>query len=210
MDWRGVKRTPVEEASSLAEDDSSYRRGAATEKPPASDSANEQQKTEAFAASSELKETEADSTSPSSSSFTERPHQRYFPANNPWLLQAAEMVFASSSVSPDVLTEEPIGERRPLLLAALAEAIEVERAVQQAAEDLKLVEVNEAIYDCQKTLQNKLDEAFDLVRLLLARGASVSVPSEKGVFPLEYAIKKHSLRVSIVIRLAASRAPHLC
>ncbi|KAL8448354.1 hypothetical protein Emed_003884 [Eimeria media] len=64
--------------------------------------------------------------------------------NFQWLLQAAETVFPSSSTPPDVLTEEPVGERRPLLLAALTWAIETEKKIfagrlEEAAEnDLSL------------------------------------------------------------------------
>lgn len=152
--------------------------------------------TDISACSSESEESEAESPT----NRSERPRK---PPGNPWLLQAAEMVFSSPSVSPDVLTEEPVGERRPLILAALAEAIDIETSVKTAAKELTN-ETNSTLSECQKTLQRTYDEAFDLVRLLLARGASLSVPSEKGIFPLEYAIKKHSMRVCISL-MAFSR-----
>ncbi|CDJ56527.1 hypothetical protein, conserved [Eimeria maxima] len=108
------------------------------------------------------------------------------------------MLVDSCSVSPDIMTDEPVGERRPLLLAALAEAIESERLVKEAVKSLR-ANTDGSISECQESLQRTLDEAFDLVRLLLARGASLSVPSERGVFPLEYAIKKHSLRAAALL-----------
>lgn len=111
-----------------------------------------------------------------------------------WLLQAAELVFRPAFLSPDVFTEESEGTRRPLILAALAKAIDTEErllrevAMRQDAQPDQTPQVDEA---------DKQDwtEAFDLVRLLLARGASLRIPSETGVLPLEYAIKRHSLWV---------------
>ena len=122
------------------------------------------------------------------------PSCRLLASGNQWLLQAAELVFGSSSVPPDVLTEEPAGERRPLILAALSAAIEAEKRLLHEATNRKL-ELESSRRQPNAADQQEWIYAYDLVRLLLARGASLRMPSEAGILPLEYTIKNHSLRV---------------
>ncbi|CDJ49639.1 hypothetical protein, conserved [Eimeria brunetti] len=200
MDSRRTKCTNAR-ASSPAEDVSPLPAAAAAHPLLSSAAAAQQQKSASPAASPAPKETAAGSSGPCPLDRLEEPPKRCLPPKNPWLLQAAEMVFAAPSVSPDVLTEEPVGERRPFLLAALAEAVEQEAAVYEGAREME-GETIDPISEGQKKLQQMLNEAFDLVRLLISRGASLAVPSEKGVFPLEYAIKKHSLRAAALLLAA--------
>lgn len=114
-----------------------------------------------------------------------------------WLLQAAETVFGTTSISPDIMTEEPAGRRRPLLLVAVAAAIEKEAEFMRR-ENEGVFQQHAPALPTRKLLQQRSEEAFDLVRFLLARGASLYMPSETGIFPLEHAIKKRSLRVCIL------------
>ncbi|KAL8275001.1 hypothetical protein Esti_001057 [Eimeria stiedai] len=121
--------------------------------------------------------------------------------NTKWLLQAAEAVFTPFSTPPDVLTEEPVGERRPLLLAALTWAIETEKAIFEGHPE-KNEEAPIFLSRRESGLEQQWRTAFDLVRFLLARGASLRVPSEAGVLPLEFAIKNHSLRATALLLAA--------
>lgn len=108
-----------------------------------------------------------------------------------WLLQAAEIIFKPSAIPPDVLTEEPEGSRRPLILASLSWAIELEARLLQ--DKLYASHSSPDPAGEQKDINKQgFVTAFDLVRLLLARGASLNMPSEAGVLPLEYAVKKRS------------------
>ncbi|KAL8432599.1 hypothetical protein Efla_002831 [Eimeria flavescens] len=125
------------------------------------------------------------------------------PTNGPqWLLQAAETVFTPSTISPDVFTEELAGRRRPLILAALAWAVETEERLLQGSS------VGDSGSPHSSGEKTRLDKqqwtaAFDLVRFLLARGASLRMPSETGVLPLEYAIKSQSLWATALLLSAA-------
>lgn len=177
-----------------------------------------------------------------------------------WLVQAAEFVFQSGQgLGPDVFTVEEEGKRRPLILAALAEAVAFETDLlrlnseghteekgggarrQQHCKGVSssaahptrqsgsnhnnptpnsndcndtdfaentsgsLVEEASAAAAASSPLNSVLgrsaqlkaarEEAFDLVRLLIARGASLHKPSQRGVWPLQFALESASLRV---------------
>lgn len=132
--------------------------------------------------------------------LSERPrkiHSNLSLSGSQWLLQAAETVFGSTSISPDIMTEEPAGRRRPLLLVAVAAAIEKEAEFMKRGNE-EALQQHASAFPTRKLLQQRSDEAFDLVRFLLARGASLYMPSETGIFPLEHAIKKRSLRVCVL------------
>lgn len=155
-----------------------------------------------------------------------------------WLLEAAETVFQPETICPDVFTAEEEGRRRPLVLAALAEALELETALllirersdettspcterldssrlctTASEQDGKEGEASDAaspILDASEPvaslsavrgfsrsqLEAAKEEAFDLVRLLLARGASLRLPSQTGVWPLQFVIESASPRVT--------------
>ena len=91
-----------------------------------------------------------------------------------------------------------MGERRPLILAALSEAVECETKLLEKVQQCELG-VEASLPPSSVALQQAWTLADDLVRLGLARGASLSKPSETGVLPLEYSIRKHSLRVGIIM-----------
>ncbi|OEH75256.1 hypothetical protein cyc_06824 [Cyclospora cayetanensis] len=145
----------------------------------------------------------ADDRAPSGDECVEKSSWRYNSTDKQWLLQAADAVFGLPSMSPDIWTEEPEGERRPLILVALAEAIQHEAKLRNEAREQQQ-EVDDPLLLSKTIIHQKWKKNFDMVRLLLAHGASLDKPSEAGVFPLEYSIKKHSMQATTLL-LSASQ-----